>query len=94
VYYEGKPASNASVYIDNDILLRQTNSNGILKDVNISPGTHNVIAKWRDRNGNERVGTFSFKAESRSYTMKRVDLQAPTPRNLGWIWQFVKDLNG
>lgn len=94
VYYEGKPADNASVYIDGDILLGQTDSKGILNDVNISPGTHTVVAKWWDRAGNEQSGRVSFAARSDTLTMKRIDLQQKTPKNLGWIWQFVKDING
>lgn len=89
VYYEGKPADNASIYIDNDILLGQTDSNGILRDLSISPGPHAVVAKWRNSIGSERSGAFSYEAKPDTYTMKRIDLQ--TSRNLGWIWQFVKD---
>lgn len=92
VYYGEKPAAQASIYIDNDILLGQTDSTGILKDIIISPGSHIVIAKWQDSYGQERSGMFSFEAQPDSYTMKRIDLQIP--RNLGWIWQFVKDING
>ena len=91
VYYEGRPAPNASIYIDNDILLGQTDSNGKLKDLNISPGTHVVVAKWQNSSGIERSGAFSYTAEPETYTMKRIDLQ--TSRDLGWIWQFVKDRN-
>lgn len=91
VYYEGKPASNASIYIDDQILLGQTDSNGKLKDLNISPGPHVVVAKWRNSIGSERSGAFSYQAKPDTYTMKRIDLQ--TSRNLGWIWQFVKDRN-
>lgn len=92
VYYEGKPAANASIYIDDEILLGQTNSNGILRDLNISPGPHAVVAKWRNSIGSERSGAFSYTAEPDTYTMKRIDLQSS--RNLGWIWQLVKGRNG
>lgn len=92
VYYEGKPAANANIYIDDNILLGQTNSNGMLKNLNISPGPHVIVAKWRNSIGSERSGAFSYTAEPDTYTMKRIDLQ--TSRNLGWIWQFVKDRNG
>ena len=92
VYYKGEAASKASVYIDEDILLGQTDLKGILKDVNISPGNHIVVAKWRDYNGDELSGSLPFTAEPRSYTMARVDLEPP--RNLGWIWQFVKNKYG
>ena len=92
VYYGEKPATQASIYIDNDILLGQTDSTGILKDIIISPDSHIVIAKWQDSYGQERSGMVSFEAQPGSYTMKRIDLQIP--RNLGWIWQFVKDING
>lgn len=92
VYYEGKPADNASIFIDNNILLGQTDSEGILNDINIGPGAHTVVAKWRDGSGNERSGMFSYTAGPKSYLMRRIDLMKP--RNLGWIWQFVKDING
>ena len=91
VYYEGRPAPNASIYIDDDILLGQTDSNGILRDLNISPGPHAVVAKWRNSIGSERIGAFSYEAKPDTYTMKRIDLESS--RNLGWIWQFVKDRN-
>ena len=91
VYYEGRPAPNASIYIDDNILLGQTDSNGILRDLNISPGPHAVVAKWRNSIGSERIGAFSYEAKPDTYTMKRIDLESS--RNLGWIWQFVKDRN-
>ena len=92
VYYEGKPAANASIYIDDNILLGQTDSKGILRDLSISPGPHVVVAKWRNSIGSERGGVFSYTAEPDTYEMKRIDLE--TSRNLGWIWQFVKDRYG
>jgi hypothetical protein len=92
VYYGEKPAAQASVYIDNDILLGQTDSNGTLKGINISPGPHTVVAKWRESNGQLQSGTVSFTAQPDFYTMKRIDI--PVTRNLGWIWQFVKNTNG
>jgi hypothetical protein len=91
VYYEGKPAANANIYIDDNILLGQTDSNGKLKDLNISPGPHVVVAKWQNSIGIERSGAFSYTAEPDTYAMKRIDLQ--TSRNLGWIWQLVKNRN-
>jgi len=91
-YYEGKPAAQANIYIDEDIFVGQTDSKGSLKDINVRPGSHIITAIWQDNNGNERGGASSFTAKSGSYAMRRIDLEAPRP--LGWIWQLVKDING
>ncbi len=87
VDYKGKPAGKALVYIDNDILLGQTNVvNGTLSNINISPGFHTIVAKWHDNHGQQSSGMMSFTAEPNTYTRLRVDLHI-FPRNLGWIWQ-------
>lgn len=88
VSYEGKPAGQAYIYIDNNSTsVGQTSLEGTLDNINIDPGDHTVIATWRDSSGQERMGRKSLTILPESYTDLNIYLDHP--RNLGWIWQFV-----
>lgn len=90
VDYKHGPAGQADVFIDNDTLLGETDSDGALYDIKVNPGVHTIAAKWQDNNGKLCYGERSFTALSDSYTLLHIDV---APRNLGWIWQFMKNMD-
>jgi hypothetical protein len=74
VVYDGKPAGQATIYID-DVPIGQTLSDGTLNQISISSGGHTAVAKWKDDNGQQRVGTSSFSALPNSSTSVRIELK-------------------